>query len=338
MSERKNTRVLLARRPSGEPQDEDFQIETVDVRPPADGEVVVQIKWMSLDPYMRGRMNDAKSYAKPVALGEVMGGEAAGVVVESRSDAFNVGDEVCAYTGWQSMPVAPARHLQKVLALDVPLSTRLGVVGMPGRTAYFGLLKLGKPVAGETVVVSAASGAVGSVVGQIAKILGCRAVGVAGGPEKCAYVTDELGFDACVDYRGGDLEADLAAACPDGIDVYFENVGGPVTRAVAGLLNDGSRAPICGMVAIYNSADMAKEETPFHVFGAMDKPPEHRFFVVTEWAAENDEADAQLATWVKEGKLKYRESVVDGIENSPAAFRGLLSGKNFGKQLIRVSD
>lgn len=338
MTDLKNTRVLLARRPNGEPLDEDFSIETTDVPEPKDGEVVVKLQWLSLDPYMRGRMNDSKSYAEPIAIGAVMGGESAGVVIASKSDALAVGDEVTAFCGWQSIAVLPAALVQKVQPLGVPLSTRLGVVGMPGRTAYYGLLRLGKPAQGETVVVSAASGAVGSAVGQIAKIKGCRVVGVAGGPTKCKYVTEELGFDACIDYRAGNLDEDLKAACPDGIDVYFENVGGPLTRAVAGLLNAGSRAPICGFIALYNSSDMSKEETPFHVFGGMKNPPEHRFFLVGEWTAEDTETNAQLAAWIKEGTLKYRESVVEGIENCPQAFRGLLAGKNFGKQLIKVLD
>ena len=257
-NDQKNTRVLLASRPNGEPTVENFTVETVDVPALQSGEIAVRTVWLSLDPYMRGRMNAGKSYVAPIEVGAVMGGEVAGVVVATKSDAFVVGDEVTAYSGWQRVAVMPAAHAQKVEPLGVPLSTRLGVVGMPARTAYFGLLRLGRPVAGETVVVSAASGAVGSVVGQIAKLKGCHVVGVAGGAEKCNYVTEELGFDACIDYRAGDLATNLAAACPKGIDVYFENVGGEVTRAVAGLLNVGARAPICGMVALYNSPDMSK--------------------------------------------------------------------------------
>jgi NADPH-dependent curcumin reductase CurA len=210
---------------------------------------------------------------------------------------------------------------------------------MPGRTAYFGLQRVGKPKAGETLVVSAASGAVGSVVGQLGKILGLRVVGVAGGPEKCRYCTDELGFDACIDYKAkGALETGLAEACPDGIDIYFENVGGAVTRAVAPLLREGARVPICGFVSLYNSeADPATVETPFTVFAALPNPPEHRFFLVGEWHKEWLEASREMAGWIRDGRLKYRESISEGIETAPAAFRGLLNGKNFGKQLVRVA-
>jgi len=197
---------------------------------------------------------------------------------------------------------------------------------------------LGKPKEGETVVVSAASGAVGTVVGQVAKILGCRAVGIAGGEEKCSYVTDELGFDACVDYKAGNLEEDLKNACPNGIDVYFENVGGKVTRAVAKLLNSGSRVPICGFISKYNSRDIMNEETPFDVFGAMKPLPEHRFFVVTEWFDDWANATKELAGWIREGKINYRETVTDGLENAPQALRDVLSGQNFGKQLVKVAD
>jgi NADPH-dependent curcumin reductase CurA len=339
MSDPQNTRILLARRPRGEPTDTDFEIESQPIPPLADGEILIKILWLSLDPYMRGRMSDRKSYAPPTELGQPIVGEAAGVVAESRSDRWNEGDHVCARSGWQSYYVTQGDDpsVYEVDAKASPLSSYLGVLGMPGRTAYFGLLRIGKPQAGETVVVSAAAGAVGSVVGQIAKIRGCRAVGVAGGAGKCRHVVDELGFDACVDYRAGNLEADLAAACPDGIDVYFENVGGAVTRAVAALLNAGARVPICGFVSAYNAEDMTKEETPFDVLGALANPPEHRFFLVFDFFEEYDEANAQLAEWLEQGKLKYRESVVDGIENAPAAFRGLLRGKNFGKQLIAVA-
>jgi NADPH-dependent curcumin reductase CurA len=207
---------------------------------------------------------------------------------------------------------------------------------MPGRTAYFGLLQVGKPKTGETVVVSAASGAVGSAVGQIAKIQGCRAVGIAGGPEKCRYVVEELGFDACVDYKAGNLDEDLAKACPDGIDVYFENVGGAVLRAVAPLLNAGARVPICGFISAYNSEDITQEETPFHVLGALPNPPEHRFFIVYEFMKDYEAGNRQLSQWLADGALQHRECVAEGIENAPEAFRGLLRGKNFGKQLVKL--
>jgi NADPH-dependent curcumin reductase CurA len=209
---------------------------------------------------------------------------------------------------------------------------------MPGRTGYLGLTRVGKAKAGETVVVSAASGAVGSVVGQVAKMIGCRTVGVAGGEAKRRYVVDELGFDACVDYKAGNLAADLAAACTDGIDVYFENVGGDVTRAVAPLLNSGSRVPICGYVSQYNATDIASVDSPFDVFGSLAEPPEHRFFLVFEWEDEHAETTQRLAEWIKSGQLQYRESVVDGLDRAVDAFRGMLRGKNFGKQLVKVAD
>jgi len=339
MSDIRNTRIVLVRRPDGEPVDEDFRIETVPAPELADGQVRVQVEWLSLDPYMRGRMNDMKTYVDPMQLGDVVVGESAGVIAASRHPRWKVGDTVCVHSGWQSQYVTGGDDptLYAVDASVHPLSNFLGVLGMPGRTAYFGLLRVGKPVAGETVVVSAASGAVGSAVGQIARNEGCRAVGVAGGPEKCRYVVDELGFDACVDYKAGNLAEDLAKACPDGIDVYFENVGGAVLRAVVPLLNEGARVPICGFVSAYNSRDITQEETPFHVLGALPNPPEHRFFIVYEFAADYPEANAQLSQWLTEGKLRHRECVAEGLENAPEAFRGLLRGRNFGKQLVRVA-
>jgi NADPH-dependent curcumin reductase len=287
---------------------------------------------------MRGRMNDARSYAPPAKLGEPMVGEAAGTVIRSRSPRFAEGDAVCVYSGWQSHYVTPAEDptLYRVDATAHPLSTYLGVLGMPGRTAYFGLLRVGKANAGETIVVSAASGAVGSVVGQIAKLVGCRSVGVAGGARKCRYVVDELGFDACVDYKAGRLDADLRAACPDGIDVYFENVGGAVLKAVVPLLRPGARVPICGFISAYNARNPLEEETPFRVLGALPKPPEHGMFLVGQYVHEYPEANRKLSEWLASGKLRYRESIVEGIENAPAALRALLSGENFGKQLVKI--
>ena len=262
------------------------------------------------------------------------------MVVESKSDKYIVGEYLCVHQGWQTYIVANDENpaLFKADPSIVPLSTYLGTVGMPGRTAYFGLLRVGLPKSGETIVVSAASGAVGTVVGQMGKILGCRVVGVAGGEKKCSYVKNELGFDDCIDYKAGNLEEDLTAACPDGIDIYFENVGGPVSKAVAKLLNPGARVPICGFISAYNSEDMTKEETPFHVFGALDPVPDHRFFVVTEWFKEWREATDELCNWIAEGKIKYEETVTEGFENAPQGLRDVLSGKNFGKQVIKVAD
>jgi NADPH-dependent curcumin reductase CurA len=335
-----NTRVLLAKRPVGEPTDDCFTFDRITLPTLADNQVLIEVCWLSLDPYMRGRMNDTKSYAAPLQIGEVMTGESTGIVIESNSDKFAVGDKVAAHMGWQSHIIAEADdpRLMKINADNGTLSMHLGVVGMPGRTAYFGLKEVGKPVAGETLVVAAASGAVGSAVGQIAKILGLTVVGIAGGAEKCRYVKEELGFDECLDYKAGDLAAGLEAACPAGIDIYFENVGGDVTRAVAPLLNPGARVPICGYVSNYNDEDISKSETPFHILKKLEVVPEHRFFVVTEWADRWLEATEQLGAWVKQGKLKHRESVGEGLENTPELFRGLLKGRNFGKQLVKIAS
>lgn len=334
-----NTAITLKQRPNGEVRDEDFEVKQSQLPELQEGEFLIENKYLSLDPYMRPRMNDMEGYMDPVGIGEVMVGEAVGEVIASKTDAYQVGDVVTAYTGWQTHYIAKADEpmIYKVDANGLPLSVFLGAAGMPGRTGYFGLTEVGKPKQGETLVVSAASGAVGSLVGQVAKSMGLHVVGVAGGEEKCRYVTEELGFDACVDYKAGNLDADLAAACPKGIDIYFENVGGAVTRAVAKLLNSGSRVPVCGYVSAYNSEDIAKVETPFHVFGSMPEPPEHRFFLVTEWQEQHGEATALLANKIKAGEIQYRESVAEGIENAIDAFRGMLKGKNFGKQVVKLA-
>ena len=336
----RNTRVLFAKRPVGEPDDDCFKIEEVEVPELGDNQILIKVCWLSLDPYMRGRMNDNKSYIEPMQVGDVMTGESTGIVVQSNSPNWQVGDRVAAHMGWQSYIVADGDEprLMRVNLDNGSLSAHLGVVGMPGRTAYFGLTEVGKPQPGETLVVAAASGAVGSAVGQIAKIQGLRAVGIAGGPEKCRYVKEELGFDDCIDYKAGNLAAELAAACPDGIDIYFENVGGEVTKAVAPLLNPGARVPICGYVSNYNDVDITQAETPFHILKRLDPVPEHRFFVVYEWQERYLEATEQLGAWIKQGKLKYRESIGEGLENAPDLFRGMLKGKNFGKQLVKVAE
>ena len=340
MSERTNTRVVLLKRPVGEPKDDDFQVENVPVAEPQEGEILLKVLWLSLDPYMRGRMNDVESYAPPVQLGQVMVGETVNQVVASKSADFTVGDIVIGEGGWQEYLTVTAnpKRYRKVDPKLGPISTALHVLGMTGRTAYFGLLNVGEPKPGETVVVAAASGAVGSIVGQIAKIKGCRAVGIAGGKAKCDYLVNELGFDAAVDRKGGNMAEDLKSACPDGIDVYFENVGGEVLRAVAPLLNPGARVPICGFVSQYNKEDPSEVESPPEVLEKLPDPPFNRFFLVAEWIREWVTASVQLSEWVKEGKLQYRESVVEGIGNAPGAFKGLLKGENFGKQLIKVGE
>ena len=335
-----NKRVLFAKRPLGEPDDDCFKIDEVEIPALGPNEILIKTCWLSLDPYMRGRMNDMKSYTEPMQIGDVMTGESTGIVEQSNSDKWQVGDRVAAHMGWQTYIVAKGddARLMKVDLDNGSLSAHLGVVGMPGRTAYFGLTEVGKPNAGETLVVAAASGAVGSAVGQIAKILGLRAIGIAGGSEKCRYVKEELQFDDCLDYKSGNLDDKLSVACPDGIDLYFENVGGDVTKAVAPQLNQGARVPICGYISNYNDEDITKAETPFHILKQLEHVPEHRFFVVYEWQDRYDEATRQLGEWIKEGHLKYRESVGEGLENAPELFRGLLRGKNFGKQLVKIAE
>ena len=339
MSSPTNVKIVLKSRPTGMVEEENFEIISEPAATPGDNEMLVKTLWLSLDPYMRGRMSDRESYAKPLEIGEVITGGIVGEVVESNNADYPVGTIVSAMHGWQSYAVAkPGDYrLFKVDPDLAPISTAVGTTGMPGQTAYFGLLKLGKPQPGETVVVSAASGAVGSVVGQIAKIKGCRAVGVAGGAEKCRYVVEELGFDVCVDYKADDFPEQLAAACPDGIDVYFENVGGVVLDAVAPLLNKGARVPVCGFISAYNATDMSQVKTPEMVLNALPNPPESRFFIVTEWIDEFEAASNQLGQWIKEGKLKYRETVVEGLENAPSAFKMLFTGENFGKLMIKVA-
>ena len=335
-----NKRVLFAKRPLGEPNDDCFRMDEVATPDLGSNEILIKTCWLSLDPYMRGRMNDMKSYTEPMQIGDVMTGESTGIVEQSNSDKWQVGDRVAAHMGWQTYIVAKGddARLMKVDLDNGSLSAHLGVVGMPGRTAYFGLTEVGKPKAGETLVVAAASGAVGSAVGQIAKILGLRAIGIAGGSEKCRYVKEELQFDDCLDYKSGNLDDKLSVACPDGIDLYFENVGGDVTKAVAPQLNQGARVPICGYISNYNDEDITKAETPFHILKQLEHVPEHRFFVVYEWQDRYDEATRQLGEWIKEGHLKYRESVGEGLENAPELFRGLLRGKNFGKQLVKIAE
>ena len=333
-----NKKLLLDKRPSGMPGDECWKLNEEKIAPLENDEILIEVKYLSIDPYMRGRMNDSRSYAAPAKIGEPMTGETAGIVVESNSRFFRVGDNVCAHKGWQTYIKAkdtdPA--LFKVIDSDIKLSSFLGTLGMPGRTAYFGLNRVGKPKEGETLVVSAASGAVGTVVGQLGKIYGCNVVGIAGGQDKCEFVKNVLNFDDCVDYKAGNLDEDLKNACTNGIDIYFENVGGPVSKAVAPLLNQGSRVPICGFISQYNEKDMLKVETPFHVFGSLEIKPEHRFFVVTEWMNEWEIATNEILKLVKQDKIRFKETITKGFENAPQALRDVLTGKNFGKQIIEI--
>jgi NADPH-dependent curcumin reductase CurA len=329
-----NKRVVMASRPAGWVTESNFRIETVPVAKPKDGEVLVKIQWLSLDPYMRGRMNDTKSYAARQEVDAVMVGGTAGEVVESKNPKFQVGDKVSGMFGWQQYGVSDGAGLNKIDASRAPMSAFLGVLGMPGVTAWVGLLDICQPKAGETVVVSAASGAVGSVVGQIAKLKGCRAVGIAGGKAKCDYVVNELGFDACIDYKAGRLNDDLRAAAPKGIDCYFENVGGEILDAVLRQMNPFSRIAVCGLISQYNATEAYGVKTFQSILTNRIKV---QGFIVSDrmelWA----KALPELIGWVAGGKIKYRETVAQGLENAPKAFIGLLKGENFGKQLVKLA-
>jgi NADPH-dependent curcumin reductase CurA len=330
-----NKRVVLASHPEGWVSESNFRLETAAVPKPADGEVLVRNLWLSLDPYMRGRMNQQKSYVKGVEVGEVMTGETAGEVVESKHPKFKPGDKVVTGqgAGWQLYFCGKGERLAKVDDSKAPLSYFLGCLGMPGRTAYFGMKDILAPKAGETVVVSAASGAVGSVVGQLAKARGCRAVGIAGGKVKCDYVVKELGFDACVDYKAGDTFGQLKAACPKGVDANFENVGGEILDTVLRLMNLRGRIAVCGLISDYN----AKEPYGVKMFRSiLVNRLKVQGMIVFDWLERYPEANQALLDLVVGGKLKYRESVVQGLENAPKGFIGLLKGENFGKQLVKL--
>jgi NADPH-dependent curcumin reductase CurA len=334
-----NRRVLLKSRPIGEPKPTDFELTDAPAPAAADGEILVRTIWLSLDPYMRGRMNDVKSYTAPVALGQPMVGGTVGEVVESRAPGFERGDFVLSYGGWQSYHVAKAGGIpgpfgpMKLDPKAAPISTALGVLGMPGMTAYVGLYDLGQPKAGETVVVSAAAGAVGSAVGQLARIRGCRAVGIAGSKDKCEYVERELGFDACVSHKTADLAAALREACPRGIDVYFDNVGGDVLKAVLTLVNPFARIPLCGIISQYNATQMPPGP---NMASVLVNRLTIRGFIVSDHVDRLPAFLADCGRWVREGKLKYREDVVQGLERAPEAFIGLLRGRNLGKMLVQV--
>ncbi len=334
----KNTRFLLNKRPEGMPDDTCWVMDTETISKLDNKEILIKTDYLSIDPYMRGRMNDGMSYAAPVKLGEVMVGESVGTVIQSRSKIYKVGDLVTIHQGWQThiKTTDSDPTILKVPESKLPSSLFLGTLGMPGRTAYFGLNRVGMPKAGETLVVSAASGAVGSVVGQLGKLMGCNTIGVAGGPEKSEYVKNYLGLDHCIDYKNDNVVDKLKEYCPNGIDVYFENVGGDLTNHVAGLLNKDARVPVCGFISKYNAKDITTEETPFHVLGALSPKPKHRFFVVTEWMNEFEKATSILHDYVKNGDIKYRETVTEGFEKAPQALRDVLVGKNFGKQIIKI--
>jgi len=329
-----NKQVLMANRPTGWVKESDFRIVEQPLPSAGDGEVLVRNLFLSLDPYMRGRMNASKSYAAGVELGAVMVGGTVGEVMESRNPAFKAGDIVVGSSGWQQYGVSDGKDLRKVARRNFPLSLYLGTVGMPGVTAWIGLNRIGQPKAKETVVVSAASGAVGSVVGQLAKRQGCRVVGIAGGALKCAYTMEDLGFDGCVDYKAGHIAHDLERETPDGIDIYFENVGGEVLEAVIPRLNSFARIPLCGLISDYNSTT-ARGIPDMRQF--LIKRVKLQGFICSDTMELWPEALKQLGDLAENGTLKYRETIVEGIENAPKAFIGLFKGENFGKLVVKLA-
>src|SRR5687768_17182024 len=327
-----NKRVVLAGRPKGWVTEENFRLESAPLPKPAEGEVLVKNLWLSLDPYMRGRMDDVKSYVKGVDIGEVMVGQTVGEVVESRNEKLKKGDKVLTQLGWQLF--GSTREASRVDGTNVPLSYYLGLLGMPGMTAYFGLKEIGQPKPGETVVVSAASGAVGSVVGQLAKIWGCRAVGIAGGPQKCDYVRRELGFDACLDYKSENISDALKKLCPGGVDVYFDNVGGATLDALLRHMNLFSRIVVCGLISEYNATE------PYglrNIRAVLVNRIRMQGMIVFDWKERYGEAFDALSGYFADGRLKYRESVLEGLDRAPKGLIALLKGQNFGKQLVKLA-
>jgi len=335
-----NRRFVLASRPQGAPTAENFRLEEQEIPAAKEGQLVLRTLYLSLDPYMRGRMSDAPSYAAPVQIDEVMTGGAVSQVVSSHHADFKAGDLVLGSTGWQSHAVVDAKEVKKLeaAALKHP-SLALGVLGMPGFTAFMGLLDIGQPQAGETVVVAAATGPVGSLVGQIAKIKGAKVVGIAGGEEKCRYAVEHFGFDECLDHRAPQLAERLKAACPEGIDVYFENVGGEVFDAVLPLLNTKARIPVCGLVSQYNATNLpdGKDRVPLLASTILRKRLRMQGFIIfDDYGHRYPEFAKQMSEWLEAGKVKFREDIVEGLENAPQAFIGLLEGKNFGKLVVKV--
>ena len=336
MSIRTNTQVILSSRPVGFPEQNNFDVVTVPMPEPKEGQILVEILWLSLDPYMRGRMKDVKSYAAPTKIGEVMLGGTVGRVLWSRTPRFSSGEIVEGALGWQSHAVSDGIGIRKVNESVAPIQTNLGILGMPGMTAYFGLLDVCEPIPGDTVVVSAASGAVGQVVGQIAKIMGCRVIGTAGSDDKVNYIVQELGFDTGINYKTQNVSEALRNSCPYGVDVYFDNVGGLVTDAVLELINVGARIAICGQISQYNLEE--PEQAPRSLSLLIRSEAKMQGFLVFSYESRYQEARERIAHWMEEGKLRYREDVVVGLANAPEAFIGMLKGRNFGKALIKVAD
>lgn len=336
----RNRRYVLAERPVGEPTDRTLRLETAEIPRPGPGQMLLRNEYLSLDPYMRGRMSDAPSYAPPVGIGEVMVGGTVSQVVESNVDGFAPGDWVVAFGGWQDYALSDGRGVVNLGRSPKNPSWYLGVLGMPGLTAWAGLTQIGQPRAGETLVVAAASGPVGATVGQIGKILGLRVVGIAGGPEKCAHVVDTLGFDACIDHRAPDLAEALKRAVPDGIDIYFENVGGKVFDAVLPLLNTRARVPVCGLIAQYNATGLPEgpDRLPLLMGHILRKRMTFRGFIVfDDFGHLYPEFARQMTEWVEQGRIRYREEVIEGLEQAPRAFIGLLRGEAFGKRVVRLT-
>ena len=332
----KNEQIVLAKRPEGIPGDDIFRFEETEVQEPAEGEVTVKSIYVSVDPYMRGRMSAGKSYTKPFEVGAPMGGHVVGKIEKSNAEGFEEGKYVKGIMGWQRYATVPADHLSKISNTELPLHLYLSTLGMPGQTAYHGLLKIGKPEKGETVVVSAASGAVGSVVGQIAKIKGARVVGIAGGDEKTKYLTETLGFDASVDYKSDDFGEQLEDALSEGVDVYFENVGGPVSDEVFKHLNKFSRIVVCGAISAYNNPS---EDIGPRIQSTLIKTQTlMQGFIVGNYTDDFENADRQLSEWINEGKIHTEVSIDEGFENLPSAFRKLFDGSNFGKQIVKVAN
>jgi NADPH-dependent curcumin reductase CurA len=336
----KNRRIVLAKRPQGEPSPADFRLEAAPIPELKDGEILLQTLYLSLDPYMRGRMSDGPSYAPPAQLNEVMVGGTVSRIAASRNPKFKEGELVSSYSGWQEYQVSNGAGITKLDPRLPKPSYALGVLGMPGLTAYVGLLDIGEPKPGETLVVAAATGAVGSVVGQIAKIKGLRAVGIAGGKEKCDYAVKELGFDACIDHRDANMPKLLKDACPKGIDVYFENVGGAVWDAVLPLLNTHARVPLCGLIAQYNATSLPSgPDRSSQLMGAfLVKQVKVQGFIISNHFNRLPAFVADMSQWLQAGRIKYREDITQGLENAPQAFMGLFKGSNFGKLLVQVSD
>lgn len=336
-----NQRILLRSRPVGAPTSDNFQLESIPLPELKDGQFSLRTLYLSLDPYMRGRMSDAPSYAPPVEIGDVMVGGTVSRVIASRHPDYQAGDLVVGRTGWQSHAVSDGADVIKLDSTMAKPSMALGVLGMPGFTAYMGLLDIGQPKAGETLVVAAASGPVGSVVGQISKLKGCRVVGVAGGSDKCNYVVSQLGFDACIDHRSADFAQQLADACPEGIDIYYENVGGAVFDAVLPLLNAKARIPVCGLVAHYNDTTLPAGPDRLGLltrYILTKRLKMQGFIIFDDYGQEYGGFIRQMTEWLDQGKIKFREDIIDGLEQAPVALAGLLEGKNFGKLVIRVAQ